>query len=251
MEKSVMPKAFSSHCHWYSAILDSLKTDSDKVSTSVPPKLLYTCNHAIHKFSVVLSPKELEALKKTLRVWPESNSFRDDGMGEIPRRWKGTCKLDIQFKSLMSNRKLIGVRYFNKGVLAQDPNISFFYNLPRDETGGIVPCTRLAVYKVTWSRKGSLTSDVIASMDQALANGVDIISMSMIFLGALIYENQISIVSFAAMEKGVLVSSSARNRGSNLMTVAGNPWSLTVGVSTIERQLAGTLTLGNGKTNIR
>ncbi|KAF6138472.1 hypothetical protein GIB67_022506 [Kingdonia uniflora] len=87
-------------------------------------------------------------------------------------------------------------------------------------------------------------------MDQALVDGVDTISMSMSFRRALPYENPVSIVLFAAMEKGVLVFSSAGNRGSNLMTVVGNPWSLAVGVGTIDRQLAGTLTLRNGKTFI-
>ncbi|KAF6135848.1 hypothetical protein GIB67_028167 [Kingdonia uniflora] len=132
----------------------------------------------------------------------------------------------------MCNRKLIGANYFNKGVLAQDPNISFVYNSPRDETGigthttsiavgnyvrgvsyfgyakgttkGTAPCARLAIYKVIWSRGGSLTYDVIASMDQTLADGVDIISMSISFRGALPYEDSISITSFAALEKGTL-----------------------------------------------
>ncbi|KAF6158979.1 hypothetical protein GIB67_042060 [Kingdonia uniflora] len=130
-------------------------------------------------------------------------------MEEIPRRWKGTCEPGVQFKSSMCNQKLIGARYFNKGVLAQDPNISFVYNSPRDETGhethttsiaagnyvrgvsyfgyakgtarGVAPCVKLAIYKVTWSRRGFHTSDVIVGMDQALAEGVDIISMSMSF----------------------------------------------------------------------
>ncbi|KAF6158938.1 hypothetical protein GIB67_012355 [Kingdonia uniflora] len=321
MKKSVMPKAFSSHHHWYSAILDSLKIDSDKVSTSIPPKLFYTYNNVINGFSVVLSSEELEALKMMLGciiaypdhtlhvdttytidfislnkagglwpasnygtdaiigiidsgVWPESARFGDDGMGEIPRRCKGMCEPRVQYKSSMNNRKLIGARYFNKGVLVQNPNISFVYNSPRDETGhgsytksiaagnyvrgvsyfgyvkstarGAAPCTR----KITWSRGGSLTYDVITSMDQTLAHGVDIISMSTSFRGDLPYEDPISIVSFAALEKGVLVSSSTGNISLDLMTVAGNPWSLTVGVSTIDRQLAGTLTLDNGKTII-
>ncbi|KAF6138473.1 hypothetical protein GIB67_022507 [Kingdonia uniflora] len=56
-------------------------------------------------------------------------------MGEIPRRWKGTCEPGVQFKSSMCNRRLIGARYFNKGVLAQDLNISFVYNSPRDKMG--------------------------------------------------------------------------------------------------------------------
>ncbi|KAF6159810.1 hypothetical protein GIB67_030068 [Kingdonia uniflora] len=330
MEKSVMPKAFSSHHHWYSATVDSLKTvgitvDTDEFSTSVPPKLLYTYNHAIHGFSVALSPEELETLQKTpgyvcaypdrtlevdtthttdflslntvtglwpasnygkdviigvvdSGVWPESESFKDDGMGEIPTRWKGKCEPDVEFNSSMCNRKLIGARYFNKGILADDPNITFVYNSARDETGhgthtastaagnyvkgvsyfgyakgtarGVAPRARLAVYKVSWLRGGSLTSDVIAGMDQALADGVDIISISMSFRGTLPYEDPISIASFAAMEKGILVSSSAGNRGSDLRTVMGNPWALTVGASTIDRQFAGTLTLGNGKTII-
>ncbi|KAF6173974.1 hypothetical protein GIB67_039925 [Kingdonia uniflora] len=296
MEKLVMPKAFSSHHHWYSAILYSLKTVSDKVSTLVPLKLFYTYNHAIHRFSVVLSTEKLEALKKmpgyitaypdhTLHVdttrttdflslnkagrlwsasnystdaiigvidsevWPESASFRDIRMGEIPRRWKGTCEPGIQFKSSMCNRKLIGARYFNKGVFAQDPNISFVYNSPRDEmrhgthttsiadgnyvrgvsyfgyvkgtARGIAPCERLEVYKVTRSRARSLTSSIIVGMDHALADDIDIISMSISFWGALPYEDPISIASFETMEKGVLVSSSVGNRGSDLIDCSG------------------------------
>ncbi|KAF6168066.1 hypothetical protein GIB67_011451, partial [Kingdonia uniflora] len=133
-----------------------------------------------------------------------------------------------------ASQKLIGARYFNKGVLAQDPNISFVYNLPRDETGHESPTMSIAARNYV----------------RALADDVDIISMSMSFRGALPYEDLIFIASFTAMEKGVLVSFSVGNRGSNLMTVAGNPWSLTTGVNTIDRQLAGTLTLDNGKTII-
>ncbi|KAF6170680.1 hypothetical protein GIB67_015632 [Kingdonia uniflora] len=70
-------------------------------------------------------------------------------------------------------------------------------------------------------------------MGQTLADGVDIILMLMSFQGDLPYEDPISIASFAAMENGVLISSSAGNRGSDLMTVAENPWSLTVGASSI------------------
>ncbi|KAF6163396.1 hypothetical protein GIB67_029245 [Kingdonia uniflora] len=133
-------------------------------------------------------------------------------MGEIPRRWKEMYEPGIQFKSLMYNRKLIEARYFNKGVLAQDPNISFVYNSPMDETGngthttsiaagnyvrgasyfgyakgtarGIVPCVRLAVYKVTWSRGGSLTYDIIAGT-LTLGNGKTIIGWSLFLRRAL------------------------------------------------------------------
>ncbi|KAF6160120.1 hypothetical protein GIB67_021417 [Kingdonia uniflora] len=53
------------------------------------------------------------------------------------------------------------------------------------------------------------------------------------------------------MEKGILVSSSAGNRGPSLRTLHnGAPWQLTVGAGSIDRQCAATLTLGNGQTII-
>ncbi|KAF6143981.1 hypothetical protein GIB67_017589 [Kingdonia uniflora] len=63
-------------------------------------------------------------------VWPESNSFRDNGMEEIPSRWK-ICEPDVQFNFAMCNRKLIGARYFNKGIMADDPNVSISMNFAR------------------------------------------------------------------------------------------------------------------------
>ncbi|KAF6163341.1 hypothetical protein GIB67_025205 [Kingdonia uniflora] len=168
------------------------------------------------------------------RMWPEIASFRDDRMGEIPRR--DETGHGTHTTSIATGNYVRGVSYFGYA---------------KGTTRGVAPCARLVVCKLTWSRGGSLTSNVIVGMDQALADGDDIISISIGFRGALPYEDPVSIASFAAMEKGALVSSSTGNRGSDLMTVARNPWSLTVGAITIDRQLAGTLTLGNGKTIIR
>ncbi|KAF6154914.1 hypothetical protein GIB67_018351 [Kingdonia uniflora] len=142
----------------------------------------------------------------------------------------------------MCNRKLIGARYFNKGVLSQDSNISFVYNSPRNETGHETYTTSITA--------GNYVRGVsYFGYAKGTIRGVVLCARFAVYK-ALPYEDPISITSFATMEKGVLVSSSAGNRGSDLMTVARNPWSLTVKASTINRQLVGTLTLGNGKTII-
>lgn len=37
-------------------------------------------------------------------IWPESASFRDDGFGEVPRRWKGQCVAGDRFNASNCNR---------------------------------------------------------------------------------------------------------------------------------------------------
>ncbi|KAM3276990.1 hypothetical protein ACQJBY_045038 [Aegilops geniculata] len=37
-------------------------------------------------------------------IWPESASFRDDGIGDVPRRWKGQCVAGERFNASNCNR---------------------------------------------------------------------------------------------------------------------------------------------------
>ena len=39
-----------------------------------------------------------------LGIWPESPSFRDEGIGEIPSKWKGVCMEGRDFKKSNCNR---------------------------------------------------------------------------------------------------------------------------------------------------
>lgn len=67
-------------------------------------------------------------------VWPESKSYDDAGLGEVPSSWKGAC---TGFNSSSCNRKLIGARFFNRGYeAAMGPmDASRESRSPRDDDG--------------------------------------------------------------------------------------------------------------------
>ncbi|GAU33621.1 hypothetical protein TSUD_360020 [Trifolium subterraneum] len=213
-------------------------------------------------------------------VWPESESFDDKGMTKIPSRWKGRlCQFENTNNSSLCNKKLIGARYFNKGFLAKYSNISrTIVNTTRDMLGhgthtsstaagsrvdgesyfgyangtaiGIAPLSRVAMYKISWGEhQDSVSSDILAAIDAAISDGVDVLSISL-SVGPTevpLYEDSVAIGTFAAMEKGVFVSTSAGNDGPSFKTIRnGQPWVISVGAGTLDRELHGNLTLGNG-----
>ncbi|KAE8648816.1 hypothetical protein Csa_008904 [Cucumis sativus] len=113
---------------------------------------------------------------------------------------------------------------------------------------GGVPSARIAVYKICWSDNCS-DADILAAFDDAIADGVDILSVSVAGPGFKNYFNDsMAIGSFHAMKKGILSSFAAGNTGPGSASVANySPWSLTVAASTTDRVLETVVELGDGR----
>jgi subtilisin family serine protease len=213
-------------------------------------------------------------------IWPESKSFYDSGMPEIPTRWKGECESGPDFSPKLCNKKLIGARYFSKGYHMASGGRSFLKKpketeSPRDQDGhgthtastaagsqvanasllgyasgtarGMATSARVASYKVCWVA-GCFGSDILAGMDRAIEDGVDVMSLSLGGGSAPYYRDTIAIGAFTAMERGIFVSCSAGNSGPNIASLANvAPWIMTVGAGTLDRDFPAYAVMGNKK----
>ncbi|WVZ62256.1 hypothetical protein U9M48_012022 [Paspalum notatum var. saurae] len=194
-------------------------------------------------------------------LWPDSPSFSDEGFGPPPSRWKGICQ-----QNFTCNNKVIGARSYDEGSTPLDDvghgshtastvagravaNVSF-YGLAAGTARGAVPGARLAIYKVCVG-EGCSDHDILAGFDDAIADGVDVISFSIgSFLPWPYFEDAQAIGSFHAMRRGVLTSASAGNSGTSAVGKVCNvaPWMLSVAASTIDRRFVDSIVLGNGET---
>lgn len=91
--------------------------------------------------------------------------------------------------------------------------------------------------------------DILAAFDHAIADGVDIISISIGGPSRSYVSDSISIGSFHGLRKGILTVGSAGNDGPSLETVANHaPWMMSVAASGIDRGFQSQISLGNGKS---
>ncbi|XP_073314315.1 subtilisin-like protease SBT3.9 isoform X1 [Primulina huaijiensis] len=216
-------------------------------------------------------------------IWPESESFKDDEMEPVPSRWKGKCQVGEEFDNSKCNGKIIGARWYVKGYKAElgeliTENGTEFMS-PRDASGhgthtssiaagslvknvsflglghgmarGGAPSARLAMYKVCWATGGCSSADLLAALDDAIHDGVDVISMSLGLMPPLssYFNDVVSVGSFHAVASGIPVICSGGNSGPFPETVVNTaPWMITVAASTIDRAFPVALTIGNNQT---
>ncbi|XP_062178949.1 subtilisin-like serine-protease S isoform X1 [Phragmites australis] len=213
-------------------------------------------------------------------IWPESPSFSDHGMPPVPKRWRGQCQRGEANSpsNFTCNRKIIGGRYYLNGFQTEEGGSSTSavkFISPRDSSGhgshtasiaagrfvrnmnfgglgtgggrGGAPMARIAVYKACWD-SGCYDVDILAAFDDAISDGVNIISVSLgpDYPQGDYFSDAISIGSFHAMSNGILVVSSAGNAGRQGSATNLAPWMLTVAAGTTDRSFVSYIRLANG-----
>ncbi len=211
------------------------------------------------------------------------NGTKDGKLGyqQIPG-WHGRCVPGEEFNASNCSQKIIGAQYFNAGWGGNagiDEQLPWEYNSPRDFGGhgthtastaggnanvpatgpavsfgsisGIAPRARIAAYKVCWETGAGgscFSTDSVAAIDQAVADGVDVINFS-ISGSQTNFRDAVEIAFLFAADAGVFVATSAGNSGPTTSTVAHpGPWLTTVAAGTHNRDGQGSVTLGNDTT---
>jgi subtilisin family serine protease len=217
------------------------------------------------------------------RVGSNGNASKDGKLDyqQLPG-WHGKCTPGAAFAASDCNQKLIGARYYNAGFGGNAGIAAAFpyeFNSPRDADGhgshtastaggnrnvpttgpaavfgsisGIAPRARIAAYKVCWGNNGEggcAGVDSVAAIDQAVADGVDVINFS-ISGTSTNFLDPVEVAFLFAADAGVFVAASAGNDGPGPSTVAHpSPWITTVAAGTHDREGRGSVTLGNGVT---
>jgi subtilisin family serine protease len=226
-----------------------------------------------------------ESLSFSDRTGENGNATKDGKLDyqQIPG-WHGKCTPGEAFNASMCNEKLIGAQRFNAawgGDAAIDAQRPWEFDSPRDYNGhgthtsstaggnhgvpttgpasvfgainGMAPHARIAMYKALWSTQDASTasgfnSDLVAAIDQAVADGVDVINYS-ISGTTTNFLDPVQVSFLFAADAGVFVACSAGNSGPTTGTVAHpGPWLTTVAAGTHNRDGQGSVTLGNSAT---
>ncbi|CAO2203227.1 unnamed protein product [Urochloa humidicola] len=209
-------------------------------------------------------------------VWPESPSFHDAGMPPVPARWRGACMEAPDFNKTSCNRKLIGARYYGmqpdsssspaaagsaRDTVGHGTHTAStaggavvvgagYYGLAGGDARGGAAGIRVAAYSAC-TAGGCASSAVLKAVDDAVGDGVDVVSISVgtgsAFQSGDFLSDPIALGALHAHRRSVLVVCSGGNDGPNPYTVVNSaPWILTVAASSIDRSFRSAVALGNG-----
>ncbi|BAS81207.1 Os02g0779900 [Oryza sativa Japonica Group] len=207
----------------------------------------------------------------------------DSSFPPPPRTFRGHCVSTRSFNATAyCNNKLVGAKFFYKGHEAKMGHLinetqeskspldteghgthtastaagsavpgANFVGYANGTAQGMAIRAHIASYKVCWRDDGNAscaTSDILAGMNEAIADGVDVISLSLGGLKPQLYNEPTSLGAFNAIRRGIVVSTSAGNDGPGTYT-ANNlaPWVITVGASSIDRRFPAHVVLGHNR----
>ncbi|KAK4723726.1 hypothetical protein R3W88_026505 [Solanum pinnatisectum] len=244
--------------------------------------MMYSYRHGFSGFAAKLTNSQA---KQIGGISGESEAFNDNGMGPIPSRWKGICKSEANFNATIHcNKKIIGARWYIKGfmeekgltqsIIDKTYNLSAvdasghgshcastaagsyvnnlqYYGLNMGTIRGGAPLARLAIYKICWKEMMAVYcsgADILAGVDDAIKDGVDIISASIgdafINIAEVNEESVLGIGSYHAVSHGISVIAAGGNSGPDSNTISNTaPWVITVAASNSDRQIVTPLTL--------
>ncbi|GFP93784.1 subtilisin-like protease sdd1 [Phtheirospermum japonicum] len=194
-------------------------------------------------------------------------------------KFKGKCASGEHFPESACGGRIVGAQYFARAAIATGEfNSTRDYASPFDADGhgshtastaagnhnipvitnnfnygyasGMAPGARIAVYKALYSFGGYM-SDVVAAVDQAVEDGVDILSLSIgpasVPSGPSAFLNVLDLELLFATKAGVLVVQAVGNGGPSPSSVLSfSPWITSVAASITDRKYNNSITLGNG-----
>ncbi|CAN6689342.1 unnamed protein product [Malus baccata var. baccata] len=216
---------------------------------------------------------------------PTHSSF-DDHTSErpypVPAHFSGICEVTPDFPSGSCNRKLIAARHFASSAITRGVfNSSQDYASPFDGDGhgthtasiaagnhgiravvaghhfgnasGMAPRSHIAVYKALYKSFGGFAADVVAAIDQAAQDGVDIISLSITPNrrppGIATFFSPLDMALLSAVKAGIFVVQAAGNTGPSPKSMSSfSPWIFTVGSASHDRNYSNSIMLGNNVT---
>ncbi|XWS52267.1 hypothetical protein CRYUN_Cryun11dG0053900 [Craigia yunnanensis] len=212
---------------------------------------------------------------------PSFAAYHTDPYGPVPK-YRGKCEIDPDTKRDFCNGKVIGAQHFAEAAKAAgafNPAIDFASPMDGDGHGshtaaiaagnngipvrvhghefgkasGMAPRARIAVYKALYRLFGGFVADVVAAIDQAVHDGVDILSLSVgpnspPTTTKTTFLNPFDATLLAAVKAGVFVAQAAGNGGPFPKTlVSYSPWIASVAAAIDDRRYKNHLTLGTGK----